>query len=182
MSGNVFFAVGLSDEERHALAASLADAGLSRIVPGKRTPASNWHITVRFVGEATELEVDRLAERTESLLDSPPGRVWVEGLGAFPRLTKASVVYAAIDDPTGVLDELAATAEEAATEVGFEPEGRPYVPHLTLSRVRPLRDVSPIASALDDIRVPVQVTALTLYQTTSTRTGPVYVPRHEFAL
>lgn len=182
MSGNVFFAVGLSDDERHALAASLADAGLSRIIPGKRTRVVNWHITVRFVGDASDIEIDRLAERAEALVDSAQGRVKVSGLGAFPRFTKASVIYAAIDDPSGVLDELAATVEEVATDVGFEPEGRPYVPHITLSRVRPVRDVSTISSALDEIGVPVGVDSLTMFRTTSTRDGPIYTPLHEFPL
>ena len=182
VSGNLFVAVGLSDVERHALAASLTDAGLSRVIPGKRTRAANWHITVRFVGEATEVAVDRLAEKIGSSLDAEPGRVWVCGLGAFPQFTKASVMYAAIDDPSGLLGELAVIAEEACTEVGFDPEGRPFVPHLTLSRIRPTRDVSAISDALDDIRVPIRVQTLTMFRTQSTREGPMYVPLHEFPL
>lgn len=177
-----FLAVALAEEDQHALSAALADANLARILPGKRTRPTNWHITVRFIGEATERQMDMLAERTEALLDSEPGRVWISELGAFPRLSKASVVYAAVDDPSGVLDELAATGEEAATDVGFEPEGRPYVPHLTLSRVRPVRDVSSISSALDDTRVPIRVHTLTMFRTESTRDGPVYRPIHEFPL
>ena len=35
------------------------------------------------------------------------------------------------------LGTLAAAAEEAAQAVGYEPEDRPYHPHLTLSRIRP---------------------------------------------
>lgn len=180
--GNVFLGVGLSDEERHALAATLTEADLSRLVPGKRTRPPNWHITIRFVGQATPSGVDRLAERTEALVDAKRGRVWLAGLGAFPSFTKASVLYVAIDDPMGLLDELAATAEEAATDVGFEPEGRPFVPHLTLSRVRPVRDLSSISAALDDVRIPIRVEALTLFRTEPTREGPVYMPIHRFPL
>jgi 2'-5' RNA ligase len=182
MTGNVFLGVSLSDAERHGLAAALTDTDLSRIIPGKRTRPGNWHITVRFIGPASELQIDRLAERVESLLECEGGRVWVTGLGAFPKFSKASVLYAAVDDPTGILDELAITAEEAATDVGFEPEGRPYIPHLTLSRVRPVRDVSPISAALDDVRVPVTVGTLTMFQTVQTRDGPEYQALHDFRL
>jgi 2'-5' RNA ligase len=100
----------------------------------------------------------------------------------IPKFSKASVLYAAVDDPAGILDELAITAEEAATDVGFEPEGRPYIPHLTLSRVRPVRDVSPISAALDDVRVLVKVETLTMFQTVQTRDGPEYQALHDFRL
>ena len=180
--GNIFLAVALADEERHALAAALTQADLARLIPGKRTKPSNWHITVRFVGPATDTQLDMLAERTEALLDSEPGRVWLSGLGAFPHFSKASVLYAAVDDPNGVLGELAATGEMAATDVGFEPEGRPYVPHMTLSRVRPVRDLSSIEDAFDEARIPISVETVTLFQTRSTTDGPEYVPVHRFPL
>jgi RNA 2',3'-cyclic 3'-phosphodiesterase len=181
-SANVFLGVGLSDEERHALAAALTGADLARLIPGKRTRPSNWHITVRFVGPATDSQIDRLAERIEALLDSEPGKVWLSGLGAFPRFSKASVLHVAVDDPNGVLDELAAAGEEAATDVGFEPESRPYVPHLTLSRIRPVRDLSSIADVFDGPRIPISVDAVILFQTRSTTDGPDYVPLHRFPL
>jgi 2'-5' RNA ligase len=178
----VFLGVGLADEERHALAAALTDSDLSRHIPGKRTRPGNWHITVRFIGPASEVQIDRLAERVEAILVCDSGRVWISGLGAFPKFAKASVLYAAIDDPTGILDELAITSEEASTDVGFEPEGRPYVPHLTLSRVRPVRDVSLIAAVLDDVRVPVKIDTLTIFQTVQTPEGPEYRSLHDFQL
>lgn len=181
-AGNVFLGVGLSDEERHGLAAALTEADLSRVIPGKRTRPGNWHITVRFIGPATETQTDMLAERVEALLDAESGSVWVSGLGAFPRFEKASVLYAAVDDPSGRLDDLATVAEEAATDVGFESEGRPYVPHLTLSRVRPVRDLSSISSALDDFRVRVLVDSVTMFRSETSRDGPVYRTLHRFDL
>ncbi len=180
--GNVFLAIDPSDEERHAIASALSDTDLVRVLPGKRTRPQAWHITVRFVGEASDIQVERLAERVEALLDIDRFRVWVSGLGAFPRPSKASVVYAAIDDPVGALGDIAMVCDEAAVDVGFEPESRPFVPHLTLSRVRPVRDVSAIVVGFDEVRIPVDVGCVTMFRTRSTKDGPVHEPLHRFAL
>lgn len=181
MSGNLFAAVALSDDERHALAAVLRDSGVARRMPGKRTKPTNWHITTRFVGEATDSEADQLAYRIQDLMDVEPFRVVVDGIGGFPRPSKASVVYASVEDPTGSLSGLAALCDVAATDVGFEPEGRSFVPHLTLSRTRPPTDVTRFPESFDD-PVRISVDAVTIFRTRSTREGPVYDPVHEIAL
>jgi len=181
VSGSIFLAVDLTDENRHALAATLADSGAVARIPGRRTRPENWHITVRFIGDATEVQVDRLAERTESLLrQSAPGcgTVTVEGLGAFPKQAKATVLFAAIGDRLGLLSTLAGICDEAATEVGFEPEGRPFTPHLTLSRIRPPRDVRSIVDLLELVPVKIEVAAVTMFQTVATPNGPTYLPLH----
>ena len=180
--GNVFLAVDPSDEERHALAAALSETDLVRVLPGKRTRPPTWHITVRFIGEASDVQVERLAERVEALLDIDPFRVAISGLGAFPRPSKASIVFAAVADPVGGLGEIAVMCDEAAVDVGFEPEGRPFVPHLTLSRVRPVRDVSAIVAGFDEVRIPVDVSAVTMFRTRRTKQGPVHDLLHRFEL
>ncbi len=185
MPGNVFLAVDFADDTRHALAATLSESGAAVRIPGRRTRPANWHITLRFVGEATEVQTDRLAGRTDSLLRlSAPGRgtVTAEGLDAFPRLAKATVLFASIADRSGLLSALAGICDEAATDVGFEPEGRPFVPHLTLSRIRPPRDVRSLVGRLELAPVKIEVTAVTMFQTTETPNGITYVPLHVYEL
>jgi len=181
VSGNVFLAVDLTDTSRHALASTLSESGAAVRIPGRRTRPNNWHITLRFLGEATEVETDRLAERTESLLKLfAPGRgaVSVDGLGAFPRPAKATVLFASIADRSGLLAALAGICDEAATDVGFEPEGRPFVPHLTLSRIRPPRDLRSLVDRLELVPVKIDVTAVTMFETAETPNGITYVPLH----
>ena len=103
--------------------------------------------------------------RLSDTVSASPSRVWCEGLGAFPRPSRAGVVFAAVDDPTGILDHLAGVCEEAAIDAGFEPEDRPYVPHLTLSRLRPALDVRALFAAFGEFRVPIKVRAITLLRT-----------------
>ena len=182
MTGNIFLAVDLSVEERHGLSAVLSDAGLGRIVSGKRTRPENWHITLRFIGEAEDHQIDRLAERTDALLDAEPATIHLTAVGGFPKLSKASVLFLAVEDESGTLDVIAADCEEAAIEAGFEPGGRPFRPHLTLSRIRPPRDIRALESSFEGIRFPVKISAVTMFRSESRKDGLAYRSLHRFEL
>jgi 2'-5' RNA ligase len=97
------------------------------------------------------------------------GRVWCDGLGSFPRPSKASVVYLRVDDPTGILNYLAAVCDEAAIDAGFGPEGRPFVPHVTLSRLRPPIDARGLMDGFGEFRSPIAVRAITLMRSRGSR-------------
>lgn len=142
----LFLAVALDDDARHALAARLAaiaDDGL----PGKVVPPGNWHLTLRFLGPTSEVRRDLLLAALEAGLDQPSFTTRLAGLGAFPRLTAATVLWVGVDDPAGGLTGIAEVCETAARAVGFEPEERPFHPHVTLARVRPPGTSSPSPSS-----------------------------------
>ena len=174
MSGNVFIAVDVRDEERHALAAALRDASPGPVIPGRRVPPENWHITLRFVGEAEELIIDRLARELDEHMERVQGVVRCSGIGAFPRPRRASVVYVSIIDEAGVLDRLAAESEDACRAVGLEPEGRPFVPHLTIARVRPPVDVTHLIDRFGDFSVPITVDELRIMRSVLGKGGVRY--------
>lgn len=174
MNENAFLAIDLSNEERHLLSAALTEASPGAPIPGRRAPSKNWHLTLRFLGECSDAQTDRIMHSLAESIEGGSGRVWCDGLGAFPAASKASVVYCAIDDPIGILGYLAAVCEEAALDAGFEPEGRPYLAHLTLSRLRPALDVRPLFSSYGEFRSPIAVRAVTLFRTHSASPRPTY--------
>jgi 2'-5' RNA ligase len=171
---NQFLAFDLADEERHSVAAALAVSGASDGVPGRRIPIINWHTTLRFLGEVSDVQAENLLGRLDATLDVGPGRVWLDGIGAFPKSSRASVAFCSIDDPEGVLTVLAGLCDEAAIDVGLEPDDRPFVPHLTLSRIRPPQDLRLVMANIDLPRIPLDVTAVTLMRTRSIRGGVEY--------
>lgn len=182
MTGNVFLAADLSDGERHGLAMLLSEAGLGPMVPGKRTRPNNWHITLRFIGEAADHEVERLAERTEAVLDAEPCRVWLTTLGGFPKPSKASVLFLDVDDSSTMLDRIAANCEEAAVEAGFDSEDRPFKPHLTLSRIRPPVDIGLMTASFESLRFPIDIPTVTMFRSERDSDGLKYVPLYRFEL
>jgi 2'-5' RNA ligase len=124
---------------------------------------------LRFLGECSDHQSDLVMHRLSDAVTAAPSRVWCDGLGAFPRPSRAGVIFVAVDDPTGILDHLAAVCEEAAIDAGFEPEDRPYVPHLTLSRLRPAIDVGALFAAFGEFRLPITVHTITLLRTNGSR-------------
>ena len=59
---------------------------------------------------------------------------------------------------------LAAISEEAAQAAGFEPEARPFHPHLTLARIRPWQDVSELVERVPPFPLRQAVDRITMYR------------------
>ena len=169
MSGHAFLAVDLTTQERHTLSAALQESSPGPPVPGKRQAPENWHITLRFLGESPDVTTEMLVRELDESFDLEADKVSCSGLGVFPRPAKASVLYVRIDDPTDLLARLAARCEAAARDVGFPPEERPFVPHLTLSRLRPPRDLRAFLDTFGEFKVSVDVSGVTLFRTRRSR-------------
>ena len=167
----MFLAVALDHETRHALAAHLEGALDGRLLPGKKVPVENWHITLRFLGATTALQRDQVLAHLDEDLSVEPFSIAFAGLGAFPRESRASVLWMGVAGAVGDLAAVAAACESAAVAAGFEPEGRPFHPHLTMSRIRPPADVRAYVDLVEASGVRFEVEAVTLYRSVLGR-GP----------
>jgi 2'-5' RNA ligase len=156
-----FLAIDLDDATRDLLAAHLATHVVA--LPGKPVPPRNWHLTLRFLGAASELQLDKLLAAVAGSEVPPPMRVRFTGLGAFPRTARASVLWLGLRDG-GPLDEVARICEEAAVAAGFEPEGRPFHPHVSLARVRPPQDLRSLQATVPPFDHTMRVDAITLFE------------------
>ncbi|HTT16719.1 MAG TPA: RNA 2',3'-cyclic phosphodiesterase [Thermoplasmata archaeon] len=100
---------------------------------GERAPQ---HLTLRFLGEVAPERNDRLAERLSGVARAHrPFTIRLEGVGAFPSPARPRVVWVGV---TAGRSELVALADavRAALEPEFGRAAEPFVPHLTLWRVR----------------------------------------------
>jgi len=97
----------------------------------------NVHLTLKFLGA---VESDRLESVTAALTGAAatcrPFELGLGRLRAFPSLTHPRVIWAGVDEGAAESAALAARVDAALTGLGFEPETRPYSPHVTLGRVR----------------------------------------------
>lgn len=164
MTERLFLAVALDDEVRHGLAAFLEGNLDGASMPGKPVPPANWHITLRFLGDSTPEQADRVAGFLDERLAAAPFTIDFGRLGAFPRPSRATVLWLGIDRGADALSEVAAWCEQAAVAAGFAPEDRPFHPHLTLARIRPQRDVTALTERVPPIPLSQRVRELTLYR------------------
>ncbi len=101
----------------------------------------NYHITMRFIGDITDAQANIFADALADVrFDSFD--LELRGLGSFGG-NKPRSLWAAVK-PSPALELLQKAHERAARLVGFPPETRNYIPHITLAR---LRNVSPYAAA-----------------------------------
>lgn len=107
-------------------------------VPGARwIPAINRHVTVRFLGAVDDDRVDAVKDAARrACAAAKPGDVYLEGLGAFPRASRARVLWAGVKDPDGSAGGLFERLESEVARLGFAGEERGYTPHLTLARIK----------------------------------------------
>jgi 2'-5' RNA ligase len=106
------------------------------------TPEAPRHFTLRFLGEldgGIVREVDRTLGPVVAGFPSFP--LTLAGIGAFPDWHRPRVIYAAATSGRGELEALAEAVNEALDALGLRREPRPFVPHVTLRRVRSPRDV-----------------------------------------
>ncbi|MDQ3883783.1 MAG: RNA 2',3'-cyclic phosphodiesterase [Thermoproteota archaeon] len=106
----------------------------------------NLHFTLIFLGEINDQDVDRIKEML-ARLSFEPFTITYRGIGAFPKLTRARVVWVGVDlDGAQKLTNLANDVITNMSELGFKAD-KPFSAHLTLLRakVRPL-DASFVSS------------------------------------
>ncbi len=102
---------------------------------------NNLHLTLKFLGETTIQQTEEIKDKLELIrrnFRSFP--IVLKGLGYFKSKRQPKVLFARIED-AGLLKALALVIEESVSELGFEHEKRKFSPHLTLARIRDLKDV-----------------------------------------
>lgn len=142
LAGRIFIAAPLEASARDAIAAHLHRSLGPDLFPGRRVAPESWHLTLRFLGDTTRTALGVVIAGLRDTDLGPPFRLAFTDLGAFPSAARAKVVWLGTGDGADRLRSLAAHCEAAALAAGFEPETRPFKAHLTLSRLRPERDVT----------------------------------------
>ena len=110
---------------------------------------ASMHLTIKFLGDIaqdTRVAIERgLAPVFGS---SSLVTLTVFGAGAFPGSRKPRVIWAGVKDSDGILPAMASRVEKTLEPLGFRRESRPFRPHLTLGRVRSLKRIDDLVTAL----------------------------------
>lgn len=106
-----------------------------------RLPRARWvdlenvHLTLLFLGETAEADVPALAAKLrEAFARCPPLELRLAGGGTFPPGRPARVAWVGLEAPDELTTLQADVTRAAVESLGFEPEDRPYHPHVTLAR------------------------------------------------
>jgi 2'-5' RNA ligase len=142
------------------------------------------HLTLFFLGET-----ERIQEIKDALssIEVPPFALTLAGVGRFPRRPKQPprVLWVGIDSEPA-LAHLHQKVTAVLAELGFEPEDRPFSPHITLARLQtrePLPEVDAFINRHRAFRVSdIPVHEFVLFSSVLSPQGARYAREAIFAL
>lgn len=177
----LFVALDLPDAVREALAAWQRETMAGQRALRLSRPET-LHMTLAFLGYHPEKELERIAEAATGIEAAAPLMRFREEPVPVPR-NRPRLFAIDAESPEAV--ELQAEVEKRLVEGGFyEPERRPFWPHLTLARVRPERRGSRRPARVErppgplpaELLEPFFGVRVTLYRSHLRPTGAEYVP------
>jgi 2'-5' RNA ligase len=144
-------------------------------------PASNIHLTLKFLGDVSLSNLSLLTDMMKSEIESHHQfDISVGGSGAFPNSRQPRIIWVGVEAPA----ELAAIQngiETTTSRLGYAREDRAFSPHLTLGRVSrnaTSQDTKQISKVLETTRVgflgAACVEEVHLYRSDLQPTGAVY--------
>ncbi len=142
--------------------------------------SQNVHITLKFLGEVKEEKIEDVYQVTElSVKGIRKFQVNLQGLGGFPNLKRPRVIWIGVEKGKEVLAELYPKVEEEFSKIGFPKENRDFTPHLTIGRVKSLKNLDRLASEINKTSFQTEefeIKEVVVMKSTLLPTGAVYTP------
>ncbi|MGQ9545760.1 MAG: RNA 2',3'-cyclic phosphodiesterase [Dehalococcoidia bacterium] len=177
-----FIAIELPKEAKEGLAG--LRKGLERGDQGfvKWVEPGGIHLTLKFLGNIPFKRVTEITKAIEEVAQGiSPFHLEISGLGAFPNLKQVRVFWVGISGEVDKLSRLQQNIDSALVGLGFAREERPFVPHLTLARIREGASTLErrsfgelVASTVLEDKYPIEVDAISLMRSQLAPAGAIY--------
>jgi 2'-5' RNA ligase len=177
-----FIAIELPEEAKKGLARLRRELEKDEHRFVKWVDPGGIHLTLKFLGN---IPAKRVTEITEAVAKAAQGispfHLEISGLGAFPSLKQARIFWVGIGGEVDKLSRLQQNIDSALAALRFAKEERPFVPHLTLARIR--EGASPserrsfgelVGSTVFEDKYPVEVEAIRLMKSQLMPAGAIY--------
>jgi len=177
-----FIAVELPEEAKKGLARLRRELERDEHRFVKWVDPLGVHLTLKFLGNIAASRVTEITgAMRKAVQGTPPFHLEISGLGAFPSVRQPRVFWVGVSGEMDRLSGLQQSIDSALAGLGFAGEERPFVPHLTLARIR--EGASPLerrsfgelvgSTAFED-KYPVHVEAVRLMRSQLTPAGAIY--------
>lgn len=138
----------------------------------------NIHLTLKFLGSTPEESIDTIQSAIDNGIAGFRKFYFSLGeLGGFPSANRARVLWVGVHHGAKKLVTLSHAVDEALAPLGFEPEKKPFKPHITLARIKTPTSISDaISKAPSDLFAGrlVNVDGVTIFQSRVRRSGAEY--------
>jgi 2'-5' RNA ligase len=140
----------------------------------------NIHVTLKFFGETPEEKIPAIS----AMLDNIAGRykpftIRLQKVGIFGSAYQPRVIWFGIENGASLVG-MANDTIRKAEETGFESDRQNFVPHLTIGRIKNIRDKKNFQAVVDKYRDSFiqdqPVGEMILFESILRPQGPLYVP------
>lgn len=169
-----FIAVELSSALKHHLGDIARQLRRCDVAAGWVKP-DTLHLTLKFLGDADEHQLPRLAEIIIQLAQQQRAfTANLNGFDFFPSPQRPRILYAAIKEPLP-FKQLVQQCDRLLEPLGFAPEQH-FTPHITLARIKSIKNLERLRQLLDDmpLRQTFTVSAVSLFGSTLHTDGAHY--------
>ena len=164
----------------HDLISRLSYENLRFVEPDK------LHLTLRFLGDTDEnkiSDIDRLMNKSAEAIKA--FTLNINKTGVFGSSYNPRVIWFGIDHNEN-LTHLHTRIETDLNKVGFFPDRQNFVPHLTLSRVKQLKDLKLFQKIIGEFRekeiMKQEVKEFSLIESILMKEGPIYNTLNSYTL
>ena len=177
-----FIAIELPEEAKEGLARLKKELERDKHNFVKWVDPRGIHLTLKFLGNIPSKQVTEITEAIAGVAQGiSPFHLEIGGLGAFPSLRQARVLWVGIGGEVEKLSGLQQNIDSALAALRFAKEERSFVPHLTLARIR--QGASPlerrsfgelVGSTIFEDKYRVTVESISLMRSQLTPAGAIY--------
>lgn len=144
------------------------------------TKPENIHLTLRFLGEVGEWQLDDLKRLcTETAAEFQPFTLRLKDTGYFPNFRQPRVLWVGLAGEIGTAEELQERLEERLISIGFVQQDKAFKPHLTIGRVKSAKNVKPLVAKVEMYSLPemaFEVGEIVLMKSDLHPAGALYTP------
>jgi 2'-5' RNA ligase len=151
---------------------SLPDSHINWVDP------DNFHITLKFLGEISSEQRDDVITVVKDISKNfSPFSFQIKGAGVFKNVKHPRVLWLGLEE-TKLFKNLFHSIESGLVPLGFAKESKPFNPHLTLARIKFLKDTVRLGQLIENYKGvnidSIQVGSLIVYESLLQKKGAVY--------
>lgn len=173
-----FIAIELSEEIKKSVG-ELMERLKTTNARVKWVEPKNLHITLKFLGEVPEREIENLTLlTTDALKGKSSFRSKFEGTGTFPEGKNPRVVWIGTTEGAEEQKDLALSVERSLCTAGYRKEEREFKAHITIGRVKEKKNLDALLKVLDEVKDQkfgdIIVDHINIMKSTLNPKGPIY--------
>ena len=145
------------------------------------------HLTLKFLGDTPIASLEEIQKTVEEIAGRHTSfSVSIDSFGTFPNSRSPRILWVGCKEDSLEAEALAEELDRGLSPLGFEMEKRKFRPHLTLARLRSLKNEKRFAAFVESYTLPWKETlscqTLIHYKSTLTPQGAFYEPLYRVNL